>query len=90
VKISFDPFKSERNAQERGLPFDRVYEFDFDNAVIWPDLRFEYPEPRFIATGFVGDRLHVVCYTPVADGIRVISFREANDREMRTYAQQRS
>jgi uncharacterized DUF497 family protein len=90
VDISFDPAKSERNARERDLPFERVYEFDFDTAVIWPDLRFDYPEPRFIATGLIGARVHVVCYTPTAEGIRIISFRKANDREVGRYVRERS
>lgn len=90
MNVSFDPAKSERNARERGLPFDRVYEFDFDTAVIWPDLRFDYPEPRFTATGLIGEQVHVVCYTPASEGIRVISFRKANDREVGRYLRERS
>lgn len=90
MEISFDPIKSERNARERGLPFDRVYEFDFDTAVVWPDLRSDYPEPRFTATGLIGERVHVVCYTPASEGIRVISFRKANDREVGRYFRERS
>lgn len=90
MEISFDPTKSERNAKERGLPFDRVYALDFDTAVIGPDLRFDYPEPRFTATGLIGERVHVVCYTPTAEGIRVISFRKANDREVGRYLRERS
>ncbi len=89
MDISFDPSKSERNARERGLPFDRVYEFDFDTAVIWPDLRFDYPELRFTATGLIGERVHVVCYTPTTEGIRIISFRKANDREVGRYRRER-
>lgn len=88
VEITYDPAKSERNARERGLPFDRVYDFDFDRAVIKEDKRFAYPEKRFIATGFVESRLHVLCYTPTVSGIRVISFRKANDREIRKYEQE--
>jgi len=90
IRISYDPIKSERNARERGLPFDRVYHFDFDRAVIREDKRFAYPERRLIATGFVEVRLHVLCYTPTADGIRVISFRKANAREIRTYEREAS
>ena len=90
VEITYDPAKSERNARERGLPFDRVYDFDFDRAAIKEDVRFVYPERRFIATGFVGSRLHVLCYTPTVNDIRVISFRKANDREIRKYEQEAS
>ena len=90
MKLSYDPAKDARNAQERGLSFERVYEFDFDTAIIRPDLRFAYPEPRFVATGFIGERLLVVCYTPAVDGIRIISLRKANARELARYEKEKS
>lgn len=77
--------KSLRNADERGLPFDRVTEFDWATAVVNPDGRFDYPEPRFSALGFIGARLHFLCFTPIQEGIRVISFRKANQKEVDNY-----
>lgn len=85
MHIEFDPAKSERNALERGLPFSLVAEFDFASAVVEQDTRKAYPEARFVATGFLAKRLHVLCFTPVAGGIRVISFRKANPREVRDH-----
>lgn len=85
MEISYDPAKNDRNIRERGLSFDRALEFDFDTAIIEEDKRKPYPERRFVALGWLGDRLHVLCFTPVAGGIRVISFRKANQREMRDY-----
>ena len=32
-------------------------------------------------------RLHVLCFTPVPGGIRVISFRKANLREVKSHGQ---
>lgn len=86
----FDPVKSERNARERGLPFDRVADFRWEGAVLSEDVRYAYPERRFVALGYLGDRLHVLCFTPLAEGIRVISFRKANEREVRRYAEQKT
>jgi len=85
MRIEFDPAKSARNAQERQLPFDLVTDFRWETAVFSRDVRKDYPEPRIIATGYLGERLHLVCYTPVPDGIRVISFRKANKREIKAY-----
>jgi uncharacterized DUF497 family protein len=85
--IDFDPAKSARNASERGLPFTLVSEFDWQGAVFSEDTRHPYPERRFVALGYVGERLHVVCFTPIEGGVRVISFRKANDREVRRYEQ---
>jgi hypothetical protein len=35
--------------------------------------------------GMLRDRLHVLCFVETDDGIRVISFRKANAREVRRY-----
>lgn len=81
------PNKSQWNLQQRQLAFDKVKDFDWTTALIVPDVRFDYPEPRFTATGFLGEthRLHIVCFTPIEGGIRVISFRKANKREIQRY-----
>lgn len=88
MKIEFDPAKNERNIRERGLPFDRVADFDWETAVLDEDTRFPYPERRFVALGYVDGRLYVVCFTPIPGGIRVISFRKANKRELHRYEQE--
>jgi len=90
MKIEFDPAKSEKNVRERGLSFDFVEEFDWETAVFSQDARFPYPEARFVALGLIGKRVHVVCFTPVTGGIRVISFRKANDREVRSYENEKA
>ena len=86
MRISFDPNKSSKNAIERGLPFDVVIEFDFSSALFTKDERRAYAETRYVALGLLHGRLHVLCFTETGDGIRVISFRKANDREVRAYA----
>lgn len=87
MKIDYDPNKNQRNIEERQLSFDDVQYFHWTTAIIEPDLRKTYPEPRYLATGFVGltERLHILVFTPIPDGIRVISFRKANKREMKYY-----
>lgn len=87
MEIEFDPNKSEENAARRGLPFSLVQEFDWTTAIVVADTRHAYPEPRFLAHGLIGDRLHAVVFTPTAAGVRVISFRKANAREVEKYAQ---
>lgn len=85
MDIEFDPNKSARNDQERGLPFTAVAAFDWETAMIQEDARHEYPERRFVAVGRIGQRLHVLCFTPISGGIRVISLRKANPREVKRY-----
>lgn len=87
LQITFDPAKSEQNARLRSLPFERAAAFDFDGALYAVDERKSYAEVRIIAIGGLGDRLHVLCFTETEDGIRVISFRKANAREVRRYVQ---
>ncbi len=86
MDISFDPAKDARNIARRGLSFARrAADFDWAGADIIEDVRFAYPEHRFVAVGYLDGRLHVLCFTPTDSGIRVISFRKANVREAKTY-----
>jgi uncharacterized DUF497 family protein len=87
MHIVYDPEKSERNRRERGLPFDRAAAFDFQNALYAIDERRDYGETRFVALGLIGDRVHVLCFVETDDGIRVISLRKANPREVNRYVQ---
>jgi uncharacterized protein len=54
--------------------------------LIGSDDRRDYHEIRYIALGYLDGRLHVLCFTETDDGIRVISFRKANPREVNRYA----
>lgn len=60
-------------------------DFDFENALYAVDDRRDYGEMRYVALGMLGNRLHVLCFVETDDGIRVISFRKANAREVRRY-----
>ena len=83
--IDFDPAKSAKNLAERALPFDCVVDFDWQSASVAVDNRNTYPEQRLVAIGYLNERLHVLCFTPIAGGIRVISLRRANKREDSRY-----
>lgn len=85
--IEFDPAKNTRNFRERGLSFESAGDFDFVSAMMREDTRKAYPEQRIVALGLLDTRLHVLCFTPVKGGIRVISFRKANRREEHAYEQ---
>lgn len=86
MRITFDPAKYERNIRERGLSFEAVAGFDFDSALVWVDERNAYGETRYVAIGWLHGRLHVLCFTETAGGIRVISLRKANPREVHRHA----
>lgn len=85
MRITYDTAKNQRNIQERQLSFDDAANLDWATARIWQDTRKAYPEVRYIAVGYLQARLHVVCFAEAEEGIRVISFRKANQREQRAY-----
>ncbi len=86
MRISYDPAKNQRNIRDRGISFDSAAEFEFEDALYAVDKRKDYGEPRYIAVGMLGVRLHVLCFAETQEGIRVISFRKANAREVKRYA----
>jgi len=85
MEITFDPAKSERNIVLRGLSFERAADFGWDEANFVEDIRNNYPERRFVAAGYLENRLHILCFTETERGMRIISFRKANQREARQY-----
>jgi uncharacterized DUF497 family protein len=85
VEITYDPAKNERNIAERGLSFERAAEWDFLGATTLIDDRRNYGEVRYRSFGLLDGRLHALVYTLTARGIRVISLRRANKREVRRY-----
>lgn len=87
MDISFDPDKNNRNIETRGISFEIAEAFDWSTALIVEDTRQEYGEKRYQALGFIGDRLHMLVFTPRHSCMRVISLRKANSREVSNYEQ---
>ena len=87
MEISFDPAKNARNIADRGLSFTQVAEFDFETAVFSVDARRDYGEVRQRALGLLDGRVYALVFAETGNGIRVISFRKANKREVQGYEQ---
>ena len=85
MEITYDLIKNARNIELRNLGFDEAVNFDFQTAIFKVDDRFDYAEIRHRALGFLGDRLHALIFVETIDGIRIISFRKANKREVKQY-----
>jgi uncharacterized protein len=77
MEIVWDPDKSAKNAEERGLPFDLTVELDWSAA--------QTIETRYIAVAPFQGRLHVVVYCIRGAKRRIISFRRANETEEQAY-----
>ncbi len=87
VNYEFDTAKDESNLDKHGLSLADAEGFEWETAVVHEDTRKQYAEPRFQATGYIGDRLHVMVFCFRADAVRVISLRKANPREVKSYAE---
>lgn len=86
MEIIYDPAKNERNIAERALPFDLAANMDLGEAFILEDTRKAYPERRFQALGEINGRLHMLVFAIESGKVKVISFRKANKRERKKYA----
>ena len=88
MEISFDPAKNALNVELRGLSFERAAEFEFETALFLQDVRRDYGEVRLRALGWLDKRMHALVFVETKHGIRVISFRKANKREVSIYESQ--
>jgi uncharacterized protein len=86
TEIEFDPVKSQSNLEKHGVSLADVADFEWETAQIDEDVRFVYAERRFRATGWLGERLHVLIFCKLGEATRAISFRAANEREATSYA----
>lgn len=82
--IGYDKAKNQRNIAKHQLAFDDVAHLDWAAAIVGEDNRKDYGETRYTALVPADNgRLHVVVFTDTQNGIRVISFRKANKREVK-------
>jgi len=87
MEITYDRTKNTENINIRNLSFEQVVDFDFETINFTIDKRKNYGEIRRCAIGYFGNRLHALVFTETLKGIRVISFRKANKREVANYEQ---
>lgn len=83
TEYEWDENKRRANWEERHLDFAEVANFDWDNATVRPSNRGG--EERFIAYGYLGNRLYAVVFTIRSGVTRIISFRKASDKEVNEY-----
>ena len=87
MKIVFDPAKREKTLVERGLDFVDAGLVFSGLTVDIPDERQEYGEPRVISVGHLSGRMVVVVWTRRDGARRIISMRNANEREQARFGQ---
>ena len=89
--IDFDPAKSARNDQERGLPFPQAARIFLGPTIEWDDRRHDYGERRIIAVGVADDVVLKLVYTWRYDDAEgpfrwIISAHVASRKERRIHA----
>ncbi|WP_029525568.1 BrnT family toxin [Polaromonas glacialis] len=91
MNLTFDPVKDAANQAEHGFPLLDAARFEWGTALVWPDQRRDYDEPRMAALGYIGLRLMAVVFVDrppeQATERRIISLRKADSREVKRYAE---
>ena len=87
MELTFDPDKDALNLSKHAVRLSEAVHFEWEEAVIWPDQRRDYGEPRMAGLGYIGNRLFSVVFVDRGDQRRIISLRKANQREEKRYAQ---
>lgn len=77
--------KREKTLKERGLDFNDMEYFDWDNALTIEDIDSDSGELRFVSIGYLRDKIVVVVWCYRDDEIRIISMRKATRKEKKRY-----
>jgi uncharacterized DUF497 family protein len=81
----WDEAKRKANFSKHGVDFAAVEFFVWEEALVIEDRRIDYGEPRFLAFGPIGERLHCVTFSVRGENVQMISLRKANSREVKRY-----
>ena len=85
MKLSYDSSKNDSNIQKHGLSLAEARLLEWATALEWIDGRKNYGEERRVALVLMKHRLYCIVYVELKIGIRVISLRKANIREVEKY-----
>ena len=91
MNVTFDPAKDAVNLAKHGFSLLDAVGFEWETAVVWPDTRRDYGEPRMVALGYIGLRIMALVFVDrppeKPTERRIISLRKANSREVKRYAE---
>jgi len=89
MDFDWDEEKRFNNIEKHGVDFYDAYLMFQTPLIQERDLREDYGESRYIATGEWRDKILVVAFTVREGTIRIISARKANHRERQKYWKQK-
>ena len=81
----WDEGKRRSNLYKHGVDFAAIEYFEWETALVGRSDR--HGEVRFVAVGYIEDRLHQVVFTERGEVTRMISLRRASLKERRSYDQ---
>lgn len=84
MDYEWDEAKNELQPRLGRPAFEAIHNFEWETAAVERSDR--HGETRWVATGYLGDRLYRVVYTSRGDKRRIISLRRASKREEKEYA----
>ena len=88
MRFEWDDDKNRTNIEKHGVSFEYAKHV-FDNYTVHrADNRFPYGEVREVSIGMVENVTVVVVHTERDGACRIISARQANQREQGTYAKE--
>ena len=85
MEIEFDPAKRDATLKIRGLYMAHASDVFAGATLTVEDNRQDYGEPRYIAIGFLANRMVILAWTQRGKVRRIISMRKANEREQAVY-----
>lgn len=85
MNIIFDPAKDRLNIAAHGVSLALAERLEWELMVCREDDREAYGELRLQCFAPIGQRIYCVVFTEEQDCYRIISLREATNREKRTY-----
>jgi uncharacterized protein len=86
MSFIFDPLKDQANQEKHGLSLADFQGFDPEmEPLTVVDTRIEYGETRYQTLGRINGKGYMVVTAESDEGLRIISFRRAHEKEMRRY-----
>jgi uncharacterized DUF497 family protein len=87
MQFDFDPVKSHLNFLKHGFDLAFAQHLEWDEALIWTDLRRSYFEVRMSCFVPRDQQLFFVAFVDRGSVRRIISLRKANSRELKRYVE---
>lgn len=81
MDITYDSTKDAINTNKHGVSLRLANQLEWESAVIWPDTRKDYGEPRMGAIGYIGLRwTMLLLLTETMFDVLLVCVRQTKER----------